>query len=35
MSEMIVNQAIGEALAEEMRRDPTVVMFGEDRKSVV
>ena len=29
MSEMIVNQAIGEALAEEMRRDPTVVMFGE------
>ena len=29
MSEMIVNQAIGEALAEEMRRDPTVIMFGE------
>jgi len=26
---MIVNQAIGEALAEEMRRDPTVIMFGE------
>jgi pyruvate dehydrogenase E1 component beta subunit len=29
MSQMIVNQAIGEALAEEMRRDPTVIMFGE------
>ena len=29
MSEMTVNQAIGEALAEEMRRDPTVIMFGE------
>jgi pyruvate/2-oxoglutarate/acetoin dehydrogenase E1 component len=29
MSEMTVNQAIGEALAEEMRRDPAVIMFGE------
>ncbi|MGE3520012.1 MAG: alpha-ketoacid dehydrogenase subunit beta, partial [Vicinamibacterales bacterium] len=29
MSQMIVNQAIAEALAEEMRRDPRVVMFGE------
>ncbi len=29
MSEITVNQAIGEALAEEMRRDPRVVMFGE------
>ena len=29
MSEITVNQAIGEALAEEMRRDSRVVMFGE------
>ena len=29
MPEMTVNQAIGEALAEEMRRDPRIVMFGE------
>jgi pyruvate dehydrogenase E1 component beta subunit len=29
MPEMTVNQAIGEALAEEMRRDPRVVVFGE------
>jgi pyruvate dehydrogenase E1 component beta subunit len=29
MPEMTVNQAIAEALAEEMRRDPRVVMFGE------
>ena len=29
MSQMTVNQAIAEALAEEMRRDPRVVMFGE------
>lgn len=29
MPEIIVNQAIGEAVAEEMRRDPRVVMFGE------
>src|SRR5215831_1733146 len=29
MSEISVNQAISDALAEEMRRDPRVVMFGE------
>jgi pyruvate dehydrogenase E1 component beta subunit len=29
MPEMTVNQAIADALAEEMRRDPRVVMFGE------
>ncbi|HEY8609546.1 MAG TPA: pyruvate dehydrogenase complex E1 component subunit beta [Noviherbaspirillum sp.] len=29
MSRMTVNEAIGQALAEEMRRDPRVVMFGE------
>ncbi|MGE0703117.1 MAG: alpha-ketoacid dehydrogenase subunit beta [Vicinamibacterales bacterium] len=29
MSEMTVNQAIGEAIAEEMRRDQRVVIFGE------
>ena len=29
MPEMTVNEAIGLALAEEMRRDPRVVMFGE------
>ena len=29
MPQMTVNQAIAEALAEEMRRDPRVVMFGE------
>src|SRR5437773_81658 len=29
MSQMIVNQAIEQALAEEMRRDSRVVMFGE------
>ena len=28
MSAMTVNEAIGQALAEEMRRDPRVVMFG-------
>ena len=29
MSEITVNQAIGDALAEEMRRDSRVIMFGE------
>jgi pyruvate/2-oxoglutarate/acetoin dehydrogenase E1 component len=29
MAQMTVNQAISDALAEEMRRDPRVVMFGE------
>lgn len=29
MSEITVNQAIEQALAEEMRRDPAVIMFGE------
>lgn len=29
MTQMLVNQAIEEALAEEMRRDPRVIMFGE------
>lgn len=29
MSHMTVNEAIGQALAEEMRRDPRVLMFGE------
>ncbi|HVL76061.1 MAG TPA: pyruvate dehydrogenase complex E1 component subunit beta [Noviherbaspirillum sp.] len=29
MSRMTVNEAIGRALAEEMRRDPRVLMFGE------
>jgi len=29
MSQMTVNEAIGQALAEEMRRDPRVLMFGE------
>jgi pyruvate dehydrogenase E1 component beta subunit len=29
MTQISVHQAIGEALAEEMRRDPTVIMFGE------
>jgi pyruvate/2-oxoglutarate/acetoin dehydrogenase E1 component len=29
MPEITVNEAIGQALAEEMRRDPRVVMFGE------
>ena len=29
MSQITVNEAIGLALAEEMRRDPRVVMFGE------
>ena len=29
MNTMIVQQAVAEALAEEMRRDPRVVMFGE------
>ena len=29
MPQMTVNEAISLALAEEMRRDPTVVMFGE------
>ena len=29
MPEITVNQAIADAIAEEMRRDPRVVMFGE------
>jgi pyruvate dehydrogenase E1 component beta subunit len=29
MNKMTVNEAIGQALAEEMRRDPRVLMFGE------
>jgi acetoin:2,6-dichlorophenolindophenol oxidoreductase subunit beta len=29
MTQMTVNEAIGRALAEEMRRDPSVIMFGE------
>jgi pyruvate dehydrogenase E1 component beta subunit len=29
MAQITVNEAISQALAEEMRRDPTVVMFGE------
>lgn len=29
MNQITVNEAIGQALAEEMRRDPRVVMFGE------
>lgn len=29
MSQITVNEAIGQALAEEMRRDPRVLMFGE------
>src|SRR5688572_4512251 len=29
MATITVNEAIGQALAEEMRRDPNVIMFGE------
>ena len=29
MPQMTINEAIGQALAEEMRRDPRVLMFGE------
>ncbi|TFW17822.1 alpha-ketoacid dehydrogenase subunit beta [Massilia arenosa] len=29
MSQLTINEAIGQALAEEMRRDPTVLVFGE------
>ena len=30
MQELTVNDAVSSALAEEMRRDPRVLMFGED-----